>query len=52
MSLQLAWYIRHHRAQLILLSRIDGDALRAQNNQRRTFGWFESRFVSHIEVAP
>jgi hypothetical protein len=35
---------------ITLLSRIDGDAP-APEDQRRTFGWFESRLVSHIEAA-
>ena len=35
-SLQLAPDLRHHSRQLTLLSRIDGDALRAKN-QRWTF---------------
>jgi hypothetical protein len=43
--------LRHHKVLLILLSRIDGDAPRAQNDKRRTFGWFESRFVSTFEAA-
>jgi hypothetical protein len=30
--------IGHDKPRLTLLSRIDGDALRAQNDQRRTFG--------------
>ena len=36
---------------LILLSRIDGDAPGAQDDQRRTFGWFESRLVHTLEAA-
>ncbi len=36
--LQLSLFIRHHRLQLILLSRINGDAPRAQIDQRWRFG--------------
>ena len=49
--LQLTLSIRHHRRWLILLSRIDGDAPRAQIDQHGRFWKFESGLVSHFEAA-
>ncbi len=41
----------HSDAQLILLSRIDGDALRARRSWRWRFGWFESRQILNFRSA-
>ena len=42
----------HSGPQLILLSRIDGDALRAEDSWRWRFGWFESRLILNFRSAP